>query len=240
MKSPLGILMMLVLILALAACGGDAEEEPTAAEPSPTTGEIAQIPQAEPPTAAPVVLPPPDVAVMTNTPIPATDTPVPTDTPVATDTPQPTAVPPTSVPSTAVPPTAVPPTEPPPPPPPAVGINGLIASSFNVESSEAGTNDQVWFNFDVANSTGGDVSYYSMGVMPKKDGNDRVEWYQQSWKGADSVIDPGGKEWRDNIKLPESGDYTLRLVICFDSYETCTQKSGTYHSLSNEVPIKIR
>ncbi len=235
------ILLLLILGAALAACGGEPGEEESADPlPSPTTAEVAQLPPEDSPSEMPVVLPPPNVDVMTNTPVPATNTPVPTDTPVPTNTPEPTAVPPTAVPPTAVPPTAVPPTEPPPPTAPPVGINGLIASSFNVETSEAGRNDQVWFNFNVANSTGGDVSYYSLGVMPKKDGTDRKDWYQQSWKGADSVIDPGGKEWRDNIKLPESGDYTLRLVICFDSYESCTTRNGTYHSLSNEVPVKIR
>ena len=75
--------------------------------------------------------------------------------------------------------------------------------------------------------------------MPKKDGNDRVEWYQQSYKGQNSTIDPGGFSWEDNIRLPEGGDYTLRLVMCFDSYESCTTRSGTYQTLSQEIPITI-
>ena len=76
--------------------------------------------------------------------------------------------------------------------------------------------------------------------MPKKDGVDRPEWYQQSWSGEDSVVRPGGKSWKDNIKLPEAGDYTLRLVICFDGFEACTTGGGTFHSLSGEVPVTIR
>jgi len=244
-RSLLVSVLLIFMALGLAACGSDVqdtpepEEEAIAAEPEATIAEVSQV---EEPTDEPAVLPPPQVAVMTNTPVPATETPVPTDTPVPTNTPEPTAVPPTAVPivPTAVPPTAVPPTEPPPPPPPPpVGANGLIASQFDVESTSAGTNDKVWFKFFVSNSTGSDVSYYSLGVMPKKDGNDRREWYQQSWKGADSVIKASGKEWRDNIKLPEAGDYTLRLVICFDGYEICTTGGGTFHSLSPEVPVKI-
>jgi hypothetical protein len=76
--------------------------------------------------------------------------------------------------------------------------------------------------------------------MPKKDGVDRPEWYQQSWSGEDSKVRAGGKSWKDNIKLPEAGDYTLRLVICFDGFNTCTTGGGTFHSLSGEVPVTIR
>ena len=234
--------ILLLLTMSLAACGGKAQEEDAvAAAPTDLPAATLVIPTA---TSAPVNLPPPQVAVMTDTPVPATNTPVPTETPLPTDTPEPTAVPPTAVPviPTAVPvvPTAVPPTEPPPPPPPpAIGINGLIASKFDVENPDAGKKQAVWFDFNVANSTGGEVGYNSLGVMPKKDGVDRKEWYQQSWSGKDSKISPGGKAWKDNIKLPESGKYTIRLVICFDGFEVCTTGGGTFHSLSNEVPITI-
>lgn len=184
----------------------------------------------------------PVVEVMTNTPPPATDT------PEATATPEPTAVPPTNTPAPVQPtnpppppPTEVPPTEePPPPPPPAIGANGLIASHFAVQDrAELKKNGKVWFEFTIDNQTGGDVGYYSLGVMPKKDGVDRVDWYQQSYKGENSTIDAGGFSWEDNIKLPEAGDYTLRVVMCFDSYESCTTRSGTYQSLSGEIPITI-
>jgi hypothetical protein len=184
------------------------------------------------------------VVAQTNTPPPATDTPEPTATLVAT------AVPPTSTPvpiqptspPPPPPPTAVPPTaEPPPPPAPAIGANGLVASHFAVqERAELFPKGAVWFEFDIANQTGGDVSYYSLGVMPRKDGADRPEWYQQSYKGKNSTIDAGGFSWEDRIKLPETGDYTLRLVICFNSYEACTTRSGEYQSLSGEIPITIK
>lgn len=238
-KALLTVVVFMVMALGLAACGAEPEEEAATAVPVATIAEVSQVVE---PTDEAVQLPPPQVVMATNTPIPITATPLPTDTPVPTNTPEPTAVPPTAVPvvPTAIPPTAVPPTEPPPPPPPAVGVNGLIASKFDVENTSAGKNEGVWFDFTVSNSTGGDVGYNSLGVMPKKDGVDRWDWYQQSYSGPDSKIGPGGFSWRDRIKLPESGSYTIRLVMCFDGYETCTTGGGTFHSLSNEVGVTIR
>jgi hypothetical protein len=232
----------------LAACSQDDEnaevagDAVTPATAAPVDEEIFDEVASDDETAEQAVLYEPVVIVMTNTPPPATDTPEPTATTEPTDVPPtntPVPVQPTNPPPP--PPTAVPPTEePPPPPPPAIGANGLIASHFAVQDrSEFKKNGKVWFEFTITNSTGGDVPYYSLGVMPKKDGNDRVDWYQQSYKGRNSSIDAGGFSWEDNIKLPESGDYTLRVVICFDSYESCTSRSGTYQSLSGEIPIKI-
>jgi hypothetical protein len=107
------------------------------------------------------------------------------------------------------------------------------------DRSELKVNGKVWFEFEIANQTGSDVGYYSLGVMPRKDGNDRVEWYQQSYKGQNSKINAGGFAWEDNIKLPEAGDYTLRVVMCFDSYDSCSTGGGTYQSLSGEIPVTI-
>lgn len=245
-----------ILILALGVVGcsqddGSADSESDAVANAPTATIVDQVfddtgnadEEDEPSDLhAPVVI------VATNTPPPVTDTPEPTDTPDSTDTPEATAIPPTNTAAPIQPtspppppPTAVPPTEPPPPPPPPpIGANGLVASSFTVDGSEFKEKESIWFEFDIANSTGGEVNYNSLGVMPKKDGVDRPEWYQQSWSGENSVVKPGGKSWKDNIKLPEAGDYTLRLVICFDGFKACTTGGGTFHSLSGEVPVTIR
>ncbi len=195
-------------------------------------------------------LPPPVIMEATFTPVPATETPVPTATPGATDTPAATAVPPTDTPApvpvqpTAAPvqPTAVPATDTPaPPPPPQIGANGLVASNFVLQDrSVMRVNEPVWYEFTVANSTGAEVSYNAIGVMPKKDGKDRFEWYQQTYGGQNSTIKPGGLTWEDRIKLPEAGDYTLRLVVCFDGFDNCLNGGGAWQSLSNEIPVSIK
>lgn len=249
MKGLIGSLII-VLLLSLVGCSQDNEDNAgtdgtTVIEAPTATDEVQVAEVVEEPTEVdePPTLSPPIVAVHTNTPVPATDTPAPTDTPVPTAVPPtntPVPIPPTSPPPP--PPTAVPapPTEPPPPPPPPIGANGLVASSFVVENPSAGTNESVWFEFTLDNQTGSEVSYNLLGVMPRKDGVDRPEWYQQSYGGRNSTIDAGGFTWKDNIKLPETGDYGLRLVMCFDGFETCSQGTGTWHSMSGEVPVSIK
>ena len=83
----------LVLLIIVAACGENADEESASLRVYPTIR----------PTFTPTSLPPTDTPVLpTDTPVPPTDTPVPTETPIPpTDTPLPT--------DTPVPPTATPP-----------------------------------------------------------------------------------------------------------------------------------
>jgi hypothetical protein len=243
-----------LLSLMLIGCNGAAEEEPVATA-------VAQPATIEPTKPPPVVVEnvPVEGAVV-NTPAavagetdgdpaaPALPTAVPTVVPTeAPPTATPTAtLPPTAVPPTAAPviqPTAVPPTATPVPatPVPQAGANGLIAANFAVQPrAEFTVNGSVWFEFDVANQTGGEVPYNAIGVMPKKDGVDRRDWYQQSYGGPDSTVKPGGLQWEDRIKLPEPGNYTIRLVVCFDGWDTCMQQRGTWHNLSQEIPITIQ
>lgn len=244
-RRPLLTLLALVLLMALAACGPQAAEPAATAVPPTQAAEVvAEVP-------APAgTLPPPLISQATFTPVPATNTPEATPTPEVTETPTATAVPPTNTPApvpvqpTAAPvqPTAVPATDTPaPPPPPQIGANGLVASHFALqERSSMRVDESIWFEFTVANSTGGEVSYNAIGVMPKKDGKDRFEWYQQTYGGPNSTIKPGGLSWEDRIKLPEAGNYTLRLVVCFDGFDNCLQGGGTWQSLSNEIPVTIQ
>ena len=76
---------------------------------------------------------------------------------------------------------------------------------FIKRRAEFTVNGSVWFEFNVANQTGGEVPYNALGVMPKKDGVDRREWYQQSYGGPDSTIKPGGLAWEDRIRRIVAG-----------------------------------
>ena len=180
---------------------------------------------------------------------PATETPIAT-TPAPTDTPAPTnTLPPPTLTNTPVPvviptnpppPPAPPPTDAPPPAPPPQDTRGLTATSFNLQPrSDFRVNQQIWFDFSLVNSTGGEVPYARLGVMPRKGGADRPEWFQQSYGGPNATIKPQGLNHEDNIKLPESGTYTLRLAICFDSWEACNSGGGNWATLSNEIPVDI-
>jgi hypothetical protein len=169
-----------------------------------------------------------------------TETPIPTETPLPTETP----VPPTNTPVPIIYPTNTPAPPPPPtntPEPPAPpSTNGLVLNSFSLEGGpNYPPNQPIWFNFDIANISGAPVPFGALGVMPKKDGTDRQDWYQHSWGGNNDSIPPNGLVWRDNIKLSEGGSYTLRLVICFDGYGACTSGQGNWITLSQEVPITV-
>ena len=242
-------LAALLLTGLLAACNGAADET-TATVAATNVAEAAAQPTKPPPvvaanTAAPGAEQPTTTAADPSAP----PTPTALPTAVPTEAP-PTAIPPTAVPPTAVPPTAapvvptaVPPTAPPPtavPPPPAPsGVRGLTASHFAVQDrAQLFVNGDIWFEFHVANTTNSDVPFDALGVMPKKDGTDRGQWYQHSWGGNSDVIPVGGLSWDDHINLPEAGNYTLRLVICFDG-PACQAQNGTWHTLSQEIPVTI-
>ena len=194
---------------------------------------------------------PPPVAEMpaTFTPLPTstpTNTPEATPTPQATFTPLPTnTLPPPTPTSTPVPvvlptntPVPVPPTDTPVPQPPSA--RGLTATAFNLQSrSNYSVGGSIWFDFNIVNSTGGNVSYNRLGVMPRKDGGDRLDWFQQSYGGPNAAIRPGGLNHEDNIKIPEAGSYTLRLMICFDGYDACKSGGGTWVTLSPEIQVTI-
>ncbi len=199
--------------------------------------------------------PPTALATATNaipptvTPVPtiaATDTPVPTDTPPPTETP--TAVPPTNTPVPVILPTAtatpVPPTNTPAPPagPQPGNHRGLIATNFALQDwrTNPTVNGEIWYEWTIANTSGAGVPYSTIGVLPRKDGVDRPQWYQNNWGGNNDVMPPEGLSWPSWLSLPEPGNYTLRVVVCFDGFQTCLNGQGTFHTLSNEIPITIR
>lgn len=223
-----------VFFLVLSDSLGDGQAQAAATVPATETATM-------PAATETAALPPPVVTVLpTNTPVPPTDTPAPTETPLPTDTPAATATN-TPVPVVIRPTnTPVPPTNTPAPTSPPANTNGLTASHFALQPRAVlSTNQPVWFEFTVTNSTGGPVPFGSLGVMPKKDGQDRRNWYQNSWGGNNDSMPANGLSWEDNIKLPEKGNYTLRLVVCFDGYQSCINGGGTFVTLSQEIPVTI-
>lgn len=200
-------------------------------------------------TATPEEMPPPDIEEMpTDTPpptTPPTDTPVPTATAIpATDTPVPTATnppPPVIVPTNPPPP---PPTNTPPPPPPTQPPQdtfGISATNFALQDrSNFTVGGEIWFEFTLANANSGPVEYGAIGVMPKKDGADRPDMYQHSYGGSPGdAVPANGFSHEDRIILNEGGNYTLRLVICFETYSACLSGGGAWISLSPEIGVTI-
>ena len=238
----LAVVLLLILGFVFVLMLTDVLDVETIAGATSTPGEIAAS------TATPITTQPPPVVVVlpTDTPLPTNTSVPPTDAPLPTDTPLPAATATnTSVPVVVIPPTSapVPPTNTPgapPPPPPPQDVRGLVASHFGLQDrSEFAVNKHIWFEFSITNTTGGDVPYNRLGVLPKKDGVDRFDWFQQSYGGPNAAIRPGGLTHEDNIKLPEAGNYTLRLAICFDGYDACLSGDGHWVTMSHEIPATI-
>jgi hypothetical protein len=223
------------------AADGIAALSPTVTAESAPATEIA--------TAVPVAreLPAPIVEILpTDTPLPTstpTETPPPTETPLPTDTPPP----PTNTPVPVVirpanTPTPVPPTQTPVPtavPQDTRGLSGVFSLEGGPNFS---VNEQIWFNFVVSNASGGPVYFDVLGVYPKKDGNRRADLIQASWGGnPGDAVPTAGLPHRDNIRIPEPGNYTLQLGICFDAgYHGCRAGGGTWIFLSGEIPITVQ
>lgn len=248
----LGAFGVLILIVIVAVVLLLRDESPVAEEGQPTAVAIAEEPTDEPVAdtavpASPTILPPAIVEFLpTDTPVPsptATATAVPTETPLPTSTA--TAVPPTAVPPTAVPATntPVPPTNTPVPAgPQPTNANGLVGQSFVLQDwrTSLTPGGQIWYEWRIGNTSGGGVPYSTIGIMPRRNGQDIVAWYQNNWGGNNDVMPPEGLSWPSWMSIPEAGDYTLRLVVCFDGYQNCINGGGTFFTLSQEIPVSIR
>lgn len=246
--SALGLVAIALLVLAGILLIQSASAETVEPEVTGTAVAAAtSTPSPIPATATASTLPAPAVVVLpTDTPLPATNTPIPTDTPLPTETPIPTTT------ATPIPPTntsrpfvatntPIPATNTPAPTTAPVGVSGLVASRFVLpDGTNFNKNSPIWFEFFVSNSSGGAVPFGALGVMPRKGGADRVDMVQVSWGGnPGDAVPAAGLDWRDNIRLSESGSYTLRLAICFDAYNACKNGSGTWHTLSPEIAITV-
>jgi hypothetical protein len=222
----------LLLLRQVASPTATAEDTPAATVTTAATSAIAE-------------LPPPVVEVLpTNTSLPTstpTHTPLPTDTPEPTATPQPSATN-TPVPQVVIRPTntAIPqPTNTSAPPPPPANTQGLAASHFALQPRAVlAVNQPVWFEFTIVNSAGGPVPFGALGVLPRQGGTDRNDWVQISWGGNNDAVPTSGLSWEDNIKIPQAGSYTLRLVICFSDFNAC-KAGGPWVTLSQEIPVTI-
>jgi LysM repeat protein len=141
----------------------------------------------------------------------------------------PTAVPPTAVVPTAVPPTAVVPTA-----VPSGGYysHGIRGDSFWVENTTAGVNANVWFNFQVTNTSGDDVSYTALAG--------HTDYGFTAWSWTNQHLRPGETlTWRDHINFNQSGTYQVYLGICYGS-DTNACKSQSWDRLSSSVTVVIQ
>ena len=144
----------------------------------------------------------------------------------APPTPIPTAVPPTATPV----PTAVPvPTNP--PAPVGYSSHGIVGNSFTIENTTAAVNAQVWFDFNVTNTSNNPVQYSVLAA--------HTDAGYSAWSWTNQQLKPGQTlNWRDNIKFGTAGTYQVYLGICYaGSVNAC--KSAGWDHLSPSVTVTV-
>ncbi len=180
-----------------------------------------------------------DAPTATNTPA-ATATPSPTATLAATATPEPTAtlqptatkVPPTKAP---VKPTAKPTAT----PAPQVGPHGVLGRlRLRENRTTYAVGEQVFFVFEAENRTDKDVPFGILGL--KSDGNVpfQTSWTSDVYKHAVKANSVFRNE--DRIVFPAAGRYTVRLAICFATYDDCRSGSPDWEEFAPGVVVTIQ
>jgi hypothetical protein len=121
---------------------------------------------------------------------------------------------------------------PPPPPPPLYYSHGLVGYSFKVENPNAAVDDQVWFDFEVANTSNVTVAYSALAAHTDV-GYSAWSWTMQRLKPGETLL------WRDNLRFDQAGVYPLYLGICYaGSVEAC--RTAAWDRLSPNVSVVIR
>lgn len=132
---------------------------------------------------------------------------------------------------TAVPPTATltpTPATPTATPGPSADFRGLVPNGYSVEGAPGpfDADEEIWFNMDITNSTGGKVYYNALGTWVQE-----TDQFQKSWK--EQKFQPNQHfTWRDHIEIPNPGTYNLWMRVCFTD-NVCTNLMGP-------VTVKVR
>lgn len=112
------------------------------------------------------------------------------------------------------------------------GARGVVANSFTVENSSAAVGQDVWFNFEVKNTSQSAVTYGALAAHTD------VGVTAQSW--TNESLDPGEVlSWRDHINFSAPGTYQLYLGICFADKNACLA-GAAWDRLSNYITITIQ
>jgi hypothetical protein len=112
------------------------------------------------------------------------------------------------------------------------GSHGIVANSFSVESASAAPGQDVWFNFEVKNTSQSVVNYGALAAHTD------VGVTAQSW--TNEKLDPGQTlTWRDHINFPSAGTYQLYLGICYGDKNACLSGGASWDRLSSYITITI-
>ncbi len=144
-----------------------------------------------------------------------------TAVPPATAAPTATAVPATAVPVTVYAPTST----------STYNSRGIQGNSFSVENTSVSVNAEVWFDFQVTNTSATSVYYTALAA--------HTDVGYSAWSWTNQSLDPGQTlSWRDHMHFPYAGTYQLYLGICYGS-DVNACKSQSWDRLSPSVSVYV-
>ena len=131
-----------------------------------------------------------------------------------------------------VPPVVEPPAPPEPPVPPITNTSkGIVAHAFSVENPQAHVDAEVWFDFEVENTSSVEVPYTALAAHTDV-GYTALSWTMQKLKPGQVL------KWRDHLHFNKAGTYNLYLGISYaDSVDA--SRNIPWDRLSPDVTVTI-
>lgn len=108
---------------------------------------------------------------------------------------------------------------------------GIHGDSFSIATTGR-INAQVWFDFQVTNTTDNDVSYGMLSAHTD------VGPTGKSWSGA-TLRAHETLTWHDHMQFSSAGTYQVYMGICYDAPSTCSSGSRTWDRLSNSIAVTV-
>lgn len=117
-------------------------------------------------------------------------------------------------------------------PPPVSSAQGLVANYFNVTKTTVAAGEQIWFQFQVVNTSGSTVAF---GMLA---GHTDVGFTAKSW--SEALVAGRTLTWEDHLIITTPGTYQLYLGVCFRESTSCLSGAQTWDRLSNYITITVQ
>ncbi len=108
-----------------------------------------------------------------------------------------------------------------------------MGNSFTVKNPSAGTGQDIWFTFNVTNTTDGDISYAVLAAHTDA-GPNAKSWTNDTLKAHKTL------DWTDHININTPGTYQLYLGICYGDKNVCLANQVTWDRLSGNITVTVQ
>ena len=112
------------------------------------------------------------------------------------------------------------------------GSHGIVSKLFNLEKSSVAKGEDIWFNFQVLNTTNSDVSYSVLAAHTDA-GFTAKSWTNEVLKANQSLT------WRDHLNINASGNYQVYLGICYAGKDACLTGGAAWDRLTPSINVTV-